>query len=338
MAKRLIEITVPDDKRERIRTMLEPMNISRQSEHSAEHGLTTFTIVTDAEKVETILDTLRSWTSGVEGVFAHVLSVEAVVPSASEEKAKQEEAGEEPATEEKSHARVAREELHDSLEEASTLSPNFLLFTAFSTVVVAIGLVRDSPAIVIGGMVIAPLLGPNMALALATTLADKALAVRALKTNFAGVALAAGIAAVTALFVNPDQSIVEITSRTTIDLSDLLLALAAGAAGALAFTSGAPSSLVGVMVAVALLPPLVVAVLLAVNGRMEEASRAFLLLTSNVVCINLAGVAVFLLKGVAPRTWWGAKQSKKMAVRALCVWIVLLVILAGLIVLSNVAG
>lgn len=340
MPQRLIEITAPDDRRDRISTMLEPMGITRLSIVDAEDGLTRFTIVTDAEKVETILDTLRAWTGEHTGVFAHVLAVEAVVPSASAEKAKAEEeaaeSGEDAPLIEKSPARVAREELHDDLEEDSTLTRNYLLFTAFSTVVVAIGLIRDNAAVVIGGMVIAPLLGPNMALALATTLYDKALAVRALKTNIAGVALAAAISAVFGLFFDPDQEIVQITSRTSIDLTDLLLALAAGGAGALAFTTGAPSSIVGVMVAVALLPPLVVSVLFAVNLRMGSAGQALLLLASNVVCVNLAAVAVFLFKGVAPRTWWEAKKSKRMAVRALAVWVILLAVLAGLIVLSNV--
>lgn len=327
---------MPDPETQRVRAMLEPMGIARLTEHPNENGLTSFTIVTEAEKVESILDTLRAWTGQAEGVFAHVLAVEAVVPSAREEKEKAEESGDPPEEEEKSPARIARQELHDSLEAEGALTRNFLLFTAFSTVVVAIGLVRDNPAVVIGGMVIAPLLGPNMALALATTLADKPLAIRSLKTNIAGVALAATISALFGLFLNPDQSVVQITSRTTIDLSDTLLALAAGAAGALAFTTGAAGSIVGVMVAVALLPPLVVAVLLAVNGRTDEASRAFLLLASNVVCVNLAGVAVFLYKGLRPRLWWEAERSRKMAFRAMSVWVVLLVVLSGLIVLSNV--
>ena len=341
MAQRLIEITVPDSETARVRAMLEPMGITRLTEHPNENGLTSFTIVTEVSKVESILDTLRAWTGRAEGVFAHVLAVEAVVPSAREEQEKEKEEAEETEEEsdekeKKSPARIARQELHDTLEAEAALTRNYLLFTAFSTVVVAIGLVRDNPAVVIGGMVIAPLLGPNMALALATTLADKPLALRSLRTNIAGVALAAAISALFGLFLNPDQSVVEVTSRTTIDLSDTLLALAAGAAGALAFTTGAAGSIVGVMVAVALLPPLVVAVLLAVNGRMDEASRAFLLLASNVVCVNLAGVAVFLYKGLRPRLWWEAERSRKMAYRAMWVWVILLVVLSGLILLSNV--
>jgi uncharacterized membrane protein len=50
-----------------------------------------------------------------------------------------------------------------------------------STIVAAVGLARDNAAIVIGAMVMAPLLGPNMALSLATTLGDTKLAFRALR-------------------------------------------------------------------------------------------------------------------------------------------------------------
>jgi uncharacterized hydrophobic protein (TIGR00271 family) len=123
----------------------------------------------------------------------------------------------------------------------------------------------------------------------------------------------------------------EIMSRTSLSLQDLLLALAAGAAGALAFTTGVPASLVGVMVAVALLPPLVVCALAASNGHWAMAQGAAMLLAGNLVCVNLAGVATFLLRGVAPRTWWQKRKSRKLAVGMLLVWLLLLAALVVLV-------
>ena len=125
-----------------------------------------------------------------------------------------------------------------------------------STLVAAIGLVRGDIAVIIGAMVIAPLLGPNVALALAVTLGDGTLAVRALKTIAAGVATAAVVSVLMGVILPVDPSVPEIASRTDASFSDLALALAAGSAGALAFTTGIPTALIGVMVAVALLPPL----------------------------------------------------------------------------------
>ena len=116
---------------------------------------------------------------------------------------------------------------------------------------------------------------------------------------------------------------------------DVAVALAAGIAGALAFTSGVPASLVGVMVAVALLPPLVTWAMLLATGHVGESLGALLLLICNVISINLAGVATFLMQGVSPRTWWDAERSKRMSKQALGLWIALLAIVTVLIILSN---
>lgn len=92
-------------------------------------------------------------------------------------------------------------------------------------------------------------------------------------------------------------------------LGDIALALAAGSAGALAFTTGVPAVVVGVMVAVALLPPLVVTGLLAGSGHFDRAVSAFILVTANVTCLNLAAVGTFLMQKVRPRTWWEAERA-----------------------------
>ena len=61
---------------------------------------------------------------------------------------------------------ASREELYNSIEKNARLDSNFLLLVVLSTVVAAVGLLEDNVAVVIGAMVIAPLLGPNLAQAL----------------------------------------------------------------------------------------------------------------------------------------------------------------------------
>lgn len=61
-------------------------------------------------------------------------------------------------------------------------------------------------------------------------------------------------------------------------------------------TTGAPAALIGVMVAVALIPPLVTFGLLVGSGRLALACNALLLFITNVICINLAGVVTLLLQ------------------------------------------
>src|SRR5690606_8544583 len=155
-------------------------------------------------------------------------------------------------------------------------------------------------AIVIGAMMIAPLLAPNVALALGTALGDLRLVSDAMRTNLLGVSIALLFSVVVGLTFTVDPTVPAIGIRTVVSWADILLALAAGAAGALAFSSGLPSAVIGVMVAVALLPPLVNFGLLLGGGHFVPASGAFLLLAINVVCVNLAGVIVFLAQGVRP--------------------------------------
>jgi len=164
-------------------------------------------------------------------------------------------------------------------------------------------------------MVIAPLLGPNMALGLAVTLADGALARRAFRANLAGVAvcllLSVPLGVALEAFWPGAFEASEVRSRVVPVPVDLLLALASGVAGAMAFTTSVAMSLVGVMVAVALLPPLVVVGMSAGGAHWSDALNALLLLLGNVLCVNLASVATFLVVGVQPRSWWETKRARR---------------------------
>ena len=107
-------------------------------------------------------------------------------------------------------------------------------------------------------------------------------------------------------------------------------ASAACAAAALSIATGLPAALVGVMVAVALLPPASAAGLLAGSGAWELAGRATLLLSINVVAVNLSALMVYYFKGVRPRTWLERRSAKRSVYVNAGVWITLIVILSAL--------
>jgi uncharacterized hydrophobic protein (TIGR00341 family) len=157
--------------------------------------------------------------------------------------------------------------LYEDIKAAARCSRVFLIMVVLSTIVAAVGLYYNSVAIIIGAMVIAPLLGPNVALALATALGDLALLRHALLTALAGIATAMVLSVFIGVLLNVDPATPEIASRNAVGLGDIAVALASGAAGALAFTTGASATLIGVMVAVALLPPLVTFGLLLGGGH-----------------------------------------------------------------------
>ena len=96
--------------------------------------------------------------------------------------------------------------------------------------------------------------------------------------------------------------------------------------------------LVGVMVAVALLPPLVAAGLLGGGGHWEDAAGASLLLLTNMACINLAAVATFLMQRVRPRTWWEAERARRATRIAVTTWIIVLVVLLAVMLLLRIGA
>jgi len=166
---------------------------------------------------------------------------------------------------------------------------------------------------------------------LAATLGDSALAKRSLKSNCTGIAVALCIAVAIGWFADADIANPEISSRLQVSYADFVLALAAGAAGALSFTSGVSGSLIGVMVAVALLPPLMVFGILVGDGQFQTSLGALLLFATNVVCVNISGVAMFLYQGVRPNSWWEAEKAKRQTRIAIAVWMAMLVALSILI-------
>lgn len=292
-------------------------------------------VLLKTEDTEVVLDALEQF-AGEEGFHLALLPVEAALPrpdpQADEEEPQKQPQGAQ--NKPKKRHRISREELYADVVQAADLTPNFVVMVALSAIVASIGLLKNSAAVVIGAMVIAPLLGPNVALALATTLADGALSRRALWANLVGVSvsfgLALGIGYGFATFQQATRiaDIPEVLARTRVDLGDIALALASGVAGALTLTAGIPTTLIGVMVAVALLPPLAAFGMLLGAGQWAFAVQALLLLATNVICINLAGVGTFLLQGIRPATWWEAKRAKRASLVALLLWVALL---AGLV-------
>jgi len=235
----------------------------------------------------------------------------------------------------RSAAAVSREEVYANIAGTAKLDQVYLTLVALATLVAGIGLAQDNGAAVIGAMVVAPLLGPNMALALGMVLGDGPLIRRALVTNAVGLALALVSATILGLALDADPAATELAARTRVGLWDLVLALAAGCAGALAYTTGAPTYLTGVMVAVALLPPAVASGIFLAHAQLHGAVAALLLAGGNMVALTLAAMLTFLWRGMRPRNWWMEERARGTARMGVVIFVALLVVLAALIVVSQ---
>lgn len=335
MPIRQIEVVVPKGAKEEFEHLLKDSSVEHYWNEESESGYLLKALV-DASKTESFLDEAEKVMGGSEGYRLVMQDVEATLPRVDESKEEEKKSEATDETEESSlrGIRVSREELYTDVSESVNLTPVYIAMVTFSTIVAALGMLRDSAAVVIGAMVIAPLLGPNVALALSTTLGDSELFSKSIKTNIMGILVAFIISVILGIFLNVDMTVYEIASRTEVHLSDIALALASGAAGVLAYTIGMSAAVIGVMVAVALLPPLVTAGLLVGDMQFGAAYYAFLLLTTNIICVNLAAVTTFAVQGVTPRTWYKAAKAKKINKLAITLWTVLLLILSLLIYIT----
>lgn len=272
------------------------------------------------ERAQAVLDALQRSLDKDSDARIIVIGVEVALPRPPETQRTKEES-----------ATAIREAMYEEIEKSARLDSNFLILVVLSTIVAAIGLIEDSVAVVVGAMVIAPLLGPNLALGLGTALGDTPLMLKAARTNGIGIGLALLLSVLIGLVWPVDFGSHELMARTRVGMDSVALALASGAAAVLSITTGLSSVLVGVMVAVALLPPTATLGLMLGAGQLEHALGAGLLLAVNVVCVNLAAKVVFLAKGIHPRTWWERKKARRAMVLYLLIWIASLALLVAVI-------
>jgi len=325
MALRLLEVIVPEQHFNEVSELLKQNEIDDYWQTcSCESGII-FKIILQVEKSEGVIDQFENKYKHLKSFRLILYPLEASFPSPKQIEKKTEESNQ--GNPPKIPLRVSRQELYNDIFDSSKLTTVFLVMVFLSTVVTAVGLLRDNPTIIIGAMVIAPLLGPNVALSLATTLGDYELGVSAVKTNLSGIIFAFIISCLLGFFLTIDPNQPEIISRTVVGYGDIILALASGVAGALAFTSGVSSALIGVMVAVALIPPLVVSGILLGSGFVHKSLDALLLLSTNMICINISGVITFLLQGIRPISWWEAAKAKKATRISIVIWTFLLLLL-----------
>jgi uncharacterized hydrophobic protein (TIGR00341 family) len=330
MALRLIEMVLGEKDGGDVRERLKEHKVLEHRQVRLPDGEVLVRILLDAEQSEAVLDVLEKQYTGAEGNRVVILPVEATLPRAEPEPKA---APGQPPAQEKSPERIGREELYEDIKDAARCSRVYLTMVVLSTIVAAVGLYYDSVAIIIGAMVIAPLLGPNVALSLGTTLGDLSLLRRALLTALAGIATTMVLSVIIGVLVQVNPAAPEVASRNGVGLGDVAVALASGCAGALAFTTGVSATLIGVMVAVALLPPLVTCGLLLGGGHFTWAMGALSLFLMNLICVNLAGVTTFLVQGIRPAIWWEKDRAAKATRLAIALWATLLAALVGMIVL-----
>jgi len=216
---------------------------------------------------------------------------------------------------------------------------SFLAMIFFSAVIAAAGLLIGSPAVVVGSMVIAPIVGPVLTATVGAAVGDRQMLLDSLWLQTVGLVVAVGGAALFAAVV-----LVSGVSPSTLDLTSLELVgvrmspgvlsaavgLAAGAAGAFGLTTKGPTSLIGVMIAAALIPTAATTGLAVVWSEPLVAVGSLLQLGITMVLINLGSFVVLVAMGYRPaQPGWlfaSAPHRRKLAVVGTAVF---LLVVAG---------
>ena len=331
MSLQMVEAYIPTKYVEKIEEKIKDFDVVNFWKMKQSEETIFLRMLVKLEDTEEVLNYLESVANLIDGFEIILLPVHTYLTRKTEEEIekKQEKKKKDDEEEKNKILRASRQELFMSIEANSKIDWTFTIFVLLSAIVVTIGLIKNSSAIVIGGMVIAPLLGPVMGLAFAATIGDYKVVANAFASVLFGIGIALVISVIFGRLFHIPLNNDEILARTTVDLLDIVLALVSGAAGSLSIVRRMPSALVGVMVAVALLPPTVVLGISLGSLMWGLASGAAILLMVNISSILLSAVVVFSLVGIRPIKYeeiQRANNSKKMALVFISIIIAVLIL------------
>lgn len=332
---RLVEVMIPAGKRETVLRVLddEGIDYALTEEVSGREYTAVVSFPLPVSAVEPVLEQLRE--AGIErDAYTVVIDAETVISRKFDRLVERYEE-----SEEGNGDRIAREELVARAEDLAPTRSTFMVMTAISAIVATAGLLLDSPAVVVGSMVIAPLIGPAMATSVGSVLDEKELFVRGVRLQVLGgilAVVAAGIFAAVLKFSGAIPltagevfAIGEVRERLAPDVLSLAVALGAGVAGALSLSSGVSAALVGVMIAAALVPPTAVVGIGLAWGKPGTVLGAAVLVLVNFLSVNLAALAVLSYQGYRPFQWFRQDDATESTSRRIVVLGVVLLLLSG---------
>jgi uncharacterized hydrophobic protein (TIGR00341 family) len=327
-----VQITVPFEKTEAVFDyVVDSLGINNVNKYNTDNAHILQFRIPDGNVSETI-EKLKSRGVGVEYGFIDILDLTASLPREAEEVSD---------TKIQRDATLAVEEIYENVKKQSSLSFDFLAFTLLAAAMAGFGLMQNNITIIVASMLLSPLMGPMLGVALGYVVRDRKLFVKGTTNELISLGLSFAVGIVMALMIpilyagGPDALvntiqfdidngiITEITRRSGFSPIDVGVAIISGPAVAVSVTKGDMSSLVGVAISAALMPPAVNAALMIVLGGMYANSAilgigfgSIVLLGMNIILIDLAAIVMFRLKKLTPlanrsATWTAVTQFTK---------------------------
>ena len=330
---RYLEITVPEGRRRAVLDVLDEEGIDYvvgdETSGRGYAAVVRFPLPTRA--VEPTLDRLRR--TGIdEDARVIVIDAETVISGAFDDLLERHSQGR--ARDE----RTSRQVLRTKADELTPGVPIYVTMLLISAVVATAGLLADSPAVVVGSMVIAPLIGPALAANVGIVTGDDRLMATGFRYQALGVTVViaasiglAGLARLGGLEPGGVDIVVvaELQERVSPNLLSLAVALGAGVAGILSLTRGFSEAIVGVMIAAALIPPAAAAGITVAWGMYGAAAGAGLLVVVNLLSINLAALATLWVAGYRPAGLFEVSPTRRPTYAYGAIFAVGLVVLAA---------
>jgi uncharacterized hydrophobic protein (TIGR00271 family) len=216
-----------------------------------------------------------------------------------------------------------------------------------SSIVATTGVFLDSPAVVVGSMVLAPLFGPAVSASVGTVIDNSALFRRGITYQAFGILLAVTGAIVFAFvmkitYLLPSgfalTAAPQVAARLSPDLLSLVVALVAGIAGVVSIATGGGRALVGVMMAAALLPPAAIVGIGVAWGEPVVAIHSAILLSVNLLAVNFAGLVTLWYLGYRPQSWIQLPQIRRALVRRAGILLLAIVVMSAFLWNVTYAG
>ncbi len=328
-----VQITVPFEKIEAVYDfLLDGLNIKNVMKFTSDNAVVLQFRISDDSVNETI-EALKSRGVGVEYGFVDILDLKASLPRESEEKANDSKI--------QRDATLAVEEIYENVKKQSSLSFDYIAFIILAAVMAGFGLIQNNVTVIVASMLLSPLMGPMLAIAFGYVVRNNQLFVKGTINEVIGIVLSLSVGVVMALvmplfqpdmiptilaFFDSEGNIVvinEITRRAGFSPLDVGVAIFSGAAVAVSVTKGDMSSLVGVAISAALMPPAVSASMMVVLGLaignpyiLAVGVGSFYLLIMNIILIVISAFVMFRVKGLTSladksATWTAVTQFQK---------------------------
>ncbi|MCA9279368.1 MAG: DUF389 domain-containing protein [Phycisphaeraceae bacterium] len=196
-------------------------------------------------------------------------------------------------------SREQRRDIHALLDSKGGLSTEFVVMMVLSASIASLGLIQSSTAVVIGAMLVAPLMTPLVAIGMSLVQGNPQLFNRAVKAMVVGIVAALGASIAIGLTSPWSELSAEILARGSPNVFDLFIALLSGVAAAFALARpGLAGTLVGVAIAVALVPPLASVGIATIKGHFNVAFGAGVLFSTNLFAIVVGTAIVFRFFGL----------------------------------------